>query len=664
MLKKHFLINLFTLFVSTFIFAQNQDQVLFTIDNDPVYVSEFKYIYGKTNGMKADYSKASVDEYLDLYTKFKLQVKKAKEMKLDTIVALRKELDTYRKQLADSYLLDKEVTDRLIREAYERTQKDISFSHILFKLPANASPNDTTTAYKKAMDAVLKLNAGESFASVANMLSEDTNSKANGGKIGYITALLPNGFYSFESALYNTPVGKYSSIVRSPMGYHILKIDDVRPARGEVEVSHILIRKNKGNPNDLAPKMKIDSLYNLLKNGADFYTVAQNSSEDKATSSKGGYLGYFGINTYELGFEDAAFALKNDNDISTPIETSAGWHIIKRMNRKQNETYDKAKTRLKSKITSDARFELARKAMTDQIRASSGLKVNQKTLDNFNSTLDAEFLTYKWQPSVEKYNNNELISFNDGSTIPLADYTDFLKKATRKRLSALNGATDTLQLVRNTANNLFEDFIGESCMKYEEKQLDKKYPDFKALMREYEEGILLFEVKKINIWDKASQDTTGLEKFFAMSDHSKYQWGERVSANVFTIKDTQDTNFVNKAREVLAEKSTEKALKTLNKKGEMITVQEKLFEKGKVDALDATKWTVGSLTQNEVNKKDSTITFMKVEKVVPPTPKTLSESRGYVVADYQDYLEKKWIEELRKMYTLKINENVLKSIIK
>lgn len=225
--------------------AQSNDPILFSVENDAVRVSEFKYIYGKTNGNKADYSKASVEEYLDLYTKFKMQVRRAKDMKLDTISALQRELDTYRKQLADSYLIDKEVTEKLIREAYDRSQKDVNFSHILFKIPKNGNAIDTMLSFQKATDAYKRLEKGETFEEVAKQVSEDDASKEKGGAIGFITAMLPNGFYDFESALYNTPSGKYSKVVRSPMGYHIVKVTQTRPARGEIEVSHILVRKIK-----------------------------------------------------------------------------------------------------------------------------------------------------------------------------------------------------------------------------------------------------------------------------------------------------------------------------------------------------------------------------------------------------------------------------------
>ena len=313
--------------------AQDTDPVLFTVDGLPVHVSEFKYIYSKTNGDKADFSKKSLEEYLDLYVRFKMKVKKARDMKLDTIPSLQQELAGYRRQLANSYLVDKEVTEKLVREAYARSKKDIDISHILFLIKPDAPAADTLAMYQKAMAAKKRLDAGESFSKVAREVSQDKTAKTNGGRIGFLTALLPSGFYQMENAMYNTPTGKVSLPVRTPVGYHLIKKEGERPARGEIEVAHILIRNDK-HPNNGA-KAIIDSLYQELQNNGDFTDLAKRHSEDGRTAKRGGYLGIFGINKYERKFEDAAFALSKDNEISKPFASSIGWHIIKWMSKKR-----------------------------------------------------------------------------------------------------------------------------------------------------------------------------------------------------------------------------------------------------------------------------------------------------------------------------------------
>ena len=335
--------------------AQNEDPVLFSVKNNPVHVSEFLYIYSKTNRDKADFSKASLEEYLDLYTKFKLKVQRAKDTKLDTIPSLQQELAGYRQQLADSYLLDKEVTEKLIKEAYDRSLKDVKISHIMVSLKKNPTPQDTMLAYKRIMQIKGKLDGGSDFVKVAKSLSDDKSAKTNNGSLGYFTSPFPNGFYDFESTAYALPKGKHSHPVRTPIGYHIIRVEEVRPARGEMEAAHILIKKDAQNP-----KGDIDSIYQLLEKGHVFEEAAKIYSADKRTANKGGYVGFFGISKYEKTFEDAAFALTADSTYTKPIQTLAGWHIIKRISRKPILDYDKAKARLKAKIQKDARFELAK----------------------------------------------------------------------------------------------------------------------------------------------------------------------------------------------------------------------------------------------------------------------------------------------------------------
>ncbi|MEO7176047.1 MAG: peptidylprolyl isomerase, partial [Saprospiraceae bacterium] len=239
---KQFFVVLAALFTMlTPILAQQNDPTLFTVANKPVALSEFKYIYEKTNGAKADYSRASVEEYLDLYTKFKLKVQKAHDMRLDTITSLKTELEGYRKQLANSYLIDKEVTDKLILEAYTRSQKDIDFSHILVRAMPSVSPIDSLNSYKKIQAALDRLKKGEDWNKVVKDVSEDANTRNKDGKVGFVAAIFPNGFYPLENAVYSTPVGKFSGIVRTDLGYHIVRVDEIRDARGEMEIGHIMI---------------------------------------------------------------------------------------------------------------------------------------------------------------------------------------------------------------------------------------------------------------------------------------------------------------------------------------------------------------------------------------------------------------------------------------
>ena len=648
-MKKVLLTSVVTfLFWATQSFGQN-DPVLFTVDGKPVNVSEFNYIYSKTNGAKADFSQASIMEYLDLYTRFKMKVARAREMQLDTIPSLQEELAGYRRQLADSYLTDREVSDKLVKEVYDRMMKDVAVSHILVKIEGN----DTIKAYNTIKDALARVTKGDKFEDVAKAVSQDATSKDKGGYIGFLTAMLPEGFYGFESALYNTPVGKTSGIVRSPMGYHIIKVNEQRTARGEVEVSHILLRKKKDGVDVTNVKERIDALYADLKSGKSFDELATKFTDDQGSQSRAGYLGFFGIGRYEPGFEDAAFALEKDGEISKPYESSIGWHIILRKSRKGIEPYDVVKSRLKARIQRDSRFELARTAMVERIKSEAKFTEGVAARDKFIATLDSSFLTYSYKVP-ENLPKDKLLSFG-GTTTTVGEWATWLNESANKRINY------SMQLNNNTtevAKKLYGEFVIDKALGYEETQLDKKYPDFKNLMREYEEGILLFEAIKQNVWDKASQDTVGLEKFFAQNK-SKYNWDERASLIYYTVSDSAKADSM-KIRKYAEKHTPQDVLKKFNKKGEAVKFREETLERGKSKVLDPSVWKAGAIVTNAKEP----LNFMKVEKIMPKSPKALKDARGYVVADYQEFLEKEWMNELTAKYKVEVNKDVLKSIIK
>ncbi|MBX2890612.1 MAG: peptidylprolyl isomerase [Saprospiraceae bacterium] len=642
------------LLVASFAFAQN-DPVLFTVKDNPVTVSEFKYIYSKTNQDKADFSEQSLRDYLDLYVKFKLKVQKARDMELDTAPSLRSELDGYRRTLANSYLIDKEVTDKLVRETYDHTLQDVDISHIFVACDRNAPAADTLIAYNRAMNWMKTVKGGVAFEKLAADSSEDKSAKDNHGNLGFVTAMLPDGYYLMEKAIYSAKPGEMR-VVRSYSGYHLVKINAFRPARGEVEVAQILLRKGESEEQNAAQRMRADSAYQALKNGAKWDDLCAAISEDKMSAPKGGYLGFFGINRYQRSFEEAAFALEKDGDFSPPVETSIGWHIIQRKSRRPIAAFDVAKRALTERVKRDSRSEVAKQSMIERIKKENKFKEFPKALDEWSDKqTDSIFLTFKWKPDSLK-SQTPLMRFND-KNYTVADFEDYCARAGRDRM---RGAGYPLE---ETVQRLYKNWSDETAMIYEESQLDKKYPEFKSLMREYEEGILLFEALKQNVWDKANTDTVGLQKYFDVNLSQKYKWDERARANIYTLK-TDDPKVLASVREYAAKNPAAKVLDKFNKKdNETLTVMERIYEKGKNKEL-GNLWKAGDLTDAKTDANTKTASFIKIEEIIPPTPKTLSEARGYAVADYQDYLEKQWIEELRREYPVKVNEEVLKTLIK
>ncbi len=635
--------------------GQEKDPVLFTVAGQSVPVSEFKYIYEKTNGDNADYSRKSVEEYLDLYVKFKLKVQRARDMQLDTIPSLQQELAGYRRTLSNSYLIDKEVTEKLVAEAYERVQEDVDISHVLFQVAPNASPEDTLEAFRKALAARERIAGGEEFSTVAKEVSEDKSAQKNGGRIGYVTALFPSGYYPMETAAYTLKPGELSRPIRTNAGYHILQVHGRRPARGEIEAAHIMLRTQ--NKDAGLVKVRIDSIYQALRQGADFEELARSLSEDGFTAEKGGNIGFFGINRYESAFENAAFAIAEDGGFSPPVQTSVGWHIIKRISKRDIQPFEIEKRRLQTKVMQDARHESARRALIDRVKEEGNFTEYPDVLDGFAAGLTDDFLTFRWKASGENA-GAALFTLQPGFEATVGDFEEFLTRENRQRVTMGRG-TDP----RVAAGQLYERFVDERIMAFEERRLEQKYPEFRYLMNEYEEGILLFEATQREVWNKASQDTAGLEAFYEKVK-SKYRWDERGRVSIYRLS-SEAAGQAEAIRAFATGHAADATLAKFNAEDNIIlSAEEKLLEKTRNDLLIGTPWKVGALSPTKEGPRGKTLTFMKIEELIPPATKTLDEARGYVIAEYQDYLESQWVKQLRDEYEVSIDKQVLEQLIK
>jgi peptidyl-prolyl cis-trans isomerase SurA len=654
MSKKTIILYLFVLSLSTFGYSQN-DEVLFSVAGDEVTVSEFDYIYNKNNGDEADYTEQSLQEYLDLYVKFKLKVQRAKTLKLDTIKSLQRELEGYRKQLANSYLVDNEVSDNLIKEVFERKKSDLDVSHIMIVCDDKANDNAVDKAERRIKEIKKLLERGDDFVETAKKLSEDKQSAANGGRIGYITAMLPKGFYNLESAAYNTPVGETSDIFRTAIGFHIVKVNGKREALGEVEIAHILLRENKKGVAVAGIEDKIDSIHTALKNGAKFNELSATHSDDAKTKDRGGYIGFFGINKYEKAFESAAFALKNDGDISEPIKTQVGYHILKRLSKKDLNDFGKAQKQLKRVVSGAERFDIARESLIEKIKKDGGLKEQTTVLNNFKNSLGDDFLSFKWE--VPTLKDQELLSFDSGQSATIQDFADYCKKQSKTRLRAGKNSKSA-----EVADNLYKMFIDDQAIKYEESNLENKYPEFKALMREYREGILLFEATEREVWNMASTDTVGLTAYYDQHK-DRYQWKDRAKVVEYTLK-TTNAKEIKKAYKQTKKKELKEAVAAVNKDKQMLSYRELTLDKENDKLSGVRKWKNGALTEPAVDIKNKRTTYYKIVEVMAPGTKKLSEARGYVISDYQDKLEKDWIEKLRSTYDVQINQEVFNGLIK
>lgn len=632
--------------------GQAEDPILFSVAGDPVRVSEFTYIYTKTNGDQADFSKASLEEYLDLYIKFKLKVQKAKEMRLDTVEALQRELAGYRRQLADSYLISKEVTETLTREAYERMQQDVDISHIFFQLPRDADAEQIEEVREKAQSVKEQLDNGVSFNTLARSYSDDSSVRKNGGRIGYITALFPQGFYELETAAYQMPLGEISGPIRTPQGLHLIRVNDRRPARGQVEIAHIMLRTQ--NKPKYEVREQINELRAQLEAGANFEDLAREHSDDQRTATKGGYIGFIGVNQFQEAFEDAAFAIPEDGGISPVVESDIGYHLIKRISKKELGPYEEEKATIEALVKKDQRFEASKEGLIENIKEENGFQDYPLILEQFIQTQNDTFFTFRWKPP-QRGASQVIINLAD-QKITMGDFYDYLAQSTRDRMR-LSRTTK----IGDGVKSLYQDFVKDVCLRYEERQLEEKYPEFKSLMREYEEGILLFEVTKQFVWDKAAQDTSGLKAFYPQVK-DKYQWGRRALISEYKIP-VRSKALLRPIREYAVDHTPAEVKDHFNY-DELEFTQKEIEEGKSPEAKNVSSWETGYISTSKLNRPEEFYSFFKIESVTPARSKTLQEAKGYIIADYQDHLEKQWVEELRKAYEVDINREVLNSLIK
>ena len=629
------------------------DAVLFSVDDTPVYVSEFDYIYAKTNGDSADYSRESLGEYLDLYRRFKLKVARARDMGLDTVAALNRELAGYRKQLADSYLVDDEVTEPLARELAARKQEDVHVLHLSVDVP----PGDTAAAYAAIAAARARIVGGEPWDTVAREVSSDPSAKANGGDVGFVTAPLPEGLYALENAVYATPVGEVSPVVRSERGYHVVLPRARRPARGEVEAAHIFLRKPEGG-DDAAVRARIDSVHAALEAGADFEELARAVSEDTRSAPRGGYIGYFGINRYERSLEDAAFGLAADEDYSEPVETRVGWHVVRRLGRRAPAGYDESRQALLARVKRLRRFEAGRRDLAERLRDRYGFRQNDTLLEGFLASLPDTFLDYSWAPVLDAP-GEELFAFAEGGAVTLGEFADHLRRAAGDRVRAKGRLAP-----RAVADDLYERFLTERTLAYAEERLDEDNLAFANLMREYREGILLFEATKQNVWDAAGLDTAGLEAFFA-AHREDYRWGERARVDEFVVAAGAAPGTARDLATFAADHGPEEVLARFNAEDSAaVRHVERRVERGRDPALDAVEWRPGATVGPAADARTGEVTVAVVREVLPPTPKELDEARGYVIADYQDELERRWVDELARAYEVEMNDEAFEALVR
>jgi peptidyl-prolyl cis-trans isomerase SurA len=652
---------IFTLFFLSSGIAQLEgEEVLMTIGDEDVTVDEFLYVYKKNNPSADSIDRDDMMEYLDLYINFRLKVMEAKEMKLDTSEKFKKELAGYRKQLAEPYFRDEELEEKLIKEAYARKLEDIRAKHILITVDKNAPPEDTLAAYEKIMDLRSRVMNGEDFGELAAEYSDDPSArdmeakggrparKGNKGDLGYFTVF--DMVYPFETGAYNTEVGEVSMPIRTDYGYHIIYVTDRQPALGQVQVAHIYVAKPKEESEEAEAKAKakIDSAYQRLQSGQEWDEVVKEFSEDQGSVNTGGKLPWFGANRMVPDFIVAVRKLKEPGDISEPIKTSFGWHIIKLLETSPVGSFEDEELGIRNRLVKDRRYELTEEVILNKIKKENGFKefpeAKEALLDVFDSTL----LQGNWDP--EKAAGMDKPVFTLGGR----DYTqyDFAKYLSKKQKRRIDNE-------RFFLNEQYDNYVEESCIAFEDSRLEEEYPEFRMLVKEYYDGILLFDLTDQKVWSKAVQDTTGLQEFYN-ANKNNYMWGKRLHAILYTVNDPDMVPTSVLKEKVNSGMTTDEIIAFFNTGDkQVITVDSGKFSKGDNHIVDVIRWKKGFAGPVVLDNQNG---YAKVIEVLDPEPKTIDEARGLITADYQNFLEKAWIKELRSKYEVNVNDSILEQI--
>ncbi len=613
---------------------------LFLIKGQPIYADEFLYLYKKNHLKKEDFAEQKITDYLGLLINFKLKVTEAKERGLDTTSAFKKEFKSYEIELKKPYVGDKDELDRLTKETYQRLTEEVKASHILITTGADADPKDTILAFNKISKIRERIMGGENFEKVAKEESEDPSAKTNGGNLGFFTAL--QMVYPFEQAAYTMSVGQISQPVRTRFGYHLIKVTSRRLSRGEVEVSHIILRTGQGENTKV--KNKILEIYDQLRGGRNWEELCKEYSDDPATKNSGGRLRPFGVGALASipEFEAVAFSLTTQGEISDPFQSVYGWHIVRLEKKMPVPSFLEVEASLRKKVGSDERLQIADARRLEVKKRQYDFTEDADVKNWFVASADSSLQNGRWKFKGEAEFKARTIFTLQEQKILVAHFISFILTEQRR-----TSAAPVSYLIQ-----LYNRFVLEEIGDIEDVKLRQNNPEYRNLLTEYEEGILLFTIMEKEVWTKASEDTLGLRKYYD-ANKDKYRAGDRVHAKVFA---TTNKNFLDEVKQrVMSGDSLKK--EDLKKFKSILPMRH--YERGENKAVDRVSWSIG-LHSVEV---DETYYLVEIDNLVPPGIKSFEETRARLISDYQDVLEKNWIAGLSRKYPVKVNSKGKKFVI-
>lgn len=619
--------------------ASKKDPVLMKVDGKQVTLSEFEYMYHKNNQQQV--AQQPLEKYLDMFTTYKLKVADAEAAGIDTTAAFKKEYEGYRNELAMPYLRDTVAEEALRKQLYERMKTEVLSSHIMLPPGRSDAENEKNRARLDSIRSCIE--AGQPFDSLAVKYSIDRSARQNGGSMGYVTVgRFPT---EFEDVCYTTPVGTVSAPFRTDYGWHIVKTFDVRESLGEVLVEHILKLYPQGatDAQKADVKAQMDSIYNVVKGGADFEDVARRESQDPGSAQQGGRLPYFGTGRMVPEFERVSFALAN-GEISEPFETRYGVHIVKKLDSRKVADYASVRDQLTGLV--NMRGNVAVDSKIAQLEKQYKFKVNDKLVNRLKAEVNSpDSLNNAF---LEKYaKSTETVFTLAGNKYPLSLLIAEMGKPGRMADAQAHRFID----------NKLEVLTKKTVLEYEKQQLEEKNADFGNLVREYRDGMLLFEISNRNVWQKASTDVEGLSAYFE-AHRQNYKWSE-TKYKGYLVETTGDS-ITALAKQRISELPADSVVTVLRKEfGKDLKITRVLVAKGENAKVDAAEFGAEKVVAKETDKFKDYFVFggKRIAK-----PEDYTDVRGLVVADYQNYLEKQWTDELHKKYTVEVDNKVLKQV--
>ncbi len=645
--------------------AQLSDtSVLFTVGDWPIATEEFRYVYHKNNVHDSDYNRReSILSYLELYKKFKLKVKAAMDAGYDTTKAFRREIRTYEELLLRPYFFDDSAMAQLMQQTYDNLQWELRASHILISVPPSASPKDTLAAYRKMLQIRKEVLAGVPFDSLAVKYSDDPSTPYNHGDLGWFTVF--QMVYPFEAAAYRLKKGEVSMPVRTQFGYHLIKLTDRRPYRGDMEVSHILlrIRSNDDSATVARKRRQADSLYALaVKGKVPFEELARLHSEDPSSAPRGGRLPRF--NSFSTfmpeAFRDAAFALKKDGDISPPVRTQYGFHIIKRIRHYPLPPYETVKPFLRRRIEQDpARRAIPEQVSLKKVKQTLGFREHPraKRILAQGRFLDTTVLKTERSLPRPRHLNKRLFSLTrSGTTYRVRDFVKWL------RAGSIRLQDDSLLAYQ--IRKQYKAFVRDVLRKEMKQYLIAHRPEHRYLLKEYREGMLLFNIMEDSVWQRALQDSAGLARFYERHKQ-RYRHQGKWKAIIYECHDLGVCDDVEEQlRNGHAVSQTE--VIRYNSNGPKITYTKGAFDSAENEALARALAMMKPHTPLPYAARidvNGIVYLVLVQERIPPGVEPFANVRGRVMADYQDELEKEWIARLRRRYPIHVNEKALDRLL-